>query len=262
MESEDQPKPNMQSSRRNFARSLGIISATGLAGVIALRPKKAAALAILPNCFLKGTRIQTEHGARPIEDLAIGDRLPTAFNGLQPIEWIARNSFRRDDRTKPWPVSVRPVRIARGALADNVPSADLYLTGTHAVMVDGVLVQAGSLVNGATIATDPASGLDELVYFHIKLETHDVITAEGAPCESLLMTGEAYTNFSEYHRLYGEPAALEPPCLPILGGIGRKALLASRLRSAAAIIVDRRQQLDRIRDRLEERAMGQVSTLA
>ena len=34
------------------------------------------------NCFLKGTKIQTVEGERKVEDLAIGDLLPTMFGGL------------------------------------------------------------------------------------------------------------------------------------------------------------------------------------
>ena len=38
-----------------------------------------------PNCFLKGTRIWTIGGERAVEDLAVGDLLPTHSNGLRPI---------------------------------------------------------------------------------------------------------------------------------------------------------------------------------
>ena len=53
-----------------------------------------------------------------------------------------------------------PIRITRSALGDDVPHADLYVTQTHAVLVDGVLVEAGNLVNGNTspLQTLSASG--------------------------------------------------------------------------------------------------------
>ena len=38
-----------------------------------------------PNCFLKGTRIRTIAGEHAVEDLAIGDLLPTHSNGIRPI---------------------------------------------------------------------------------------------------------------------------------------------------------------------------------
>src|SRR5262245_55677591 len=40
------------------------------------------------NCFLKGTKIRTAEGERKIEELAVGDLLPTMFGGLRPLQWI------------------------------------------------------------------------------------------------------------------------------------------------------------------------------
>ena len=80
------------------------------------------------NCFLKGTKIRTAEGERKIEDLAIGDLLPTMFGGLRPVQWIGRYPVKKSDPSKPWAESALPVRIARSALAPNVPHADLYVT--------------------------------------------------------------------------------------------------------------------------------------
>ena len=99
------------------------------------------------------------------------------FGGLRPIQWIARYRYRKGNPSKPWAKSALPVRIARSALGPNVPHDDLYLTSWHSVLIDGVLVPAGSLIN-ATL--DEAGEYDELEYFHLKLESHDVIYAEGA----------------------------------------------------------------------------------
>ena len=48
-----------------------------------------------PNCFLKGTKIRTLTGERNVEDLAIGDLLPTPSNGIRPIQWIGRCKYTR-----------------------------------------------------------------------------------------------------------------------------------------------------------------------
>jgi Hint domain len=68
------------------------------------------------------------------------------------------------------------------------------------LLIDGVLVAAGNLINGTTITRYGACELDKLEYFHIKLERHDVIYAEGAPCETLLEVDEKAANFVEYVR--------------------------------------------------------------
>jgi hypothetical protein len=47
-------------------------------------------------CFLKGTRVRTVTGERKVEDLAIGDLLPTHSNGTQPIKWIGLLSVQKE----------------------------------------------------------------------------------------------------------------------------------------------------------------------
>jgi len=202
------------------------------------------------SCFLKSTTIQTAEGDRKIEDLVVGDLLPTVFGGTRPIQWIARYPFRRSNPAKAWVREVLPVRVARSAIAPNIPNADLYVTQSHALLIDGVLVPAGHLINGTTITLYDADALDELEFFHIKLEAHDVIYAEGAPCETLVDVDENAVNFAEYLRRNQEAR-----CAPWVG-FGPRIEIASHLRSAIAPWLDRRQKLDIIRDRIEERGIA------
>lgn len=206
-------------------------------------------------CFLKGTMIRTADGDRKIENLAVGDLLPTVFNGTCPIQWIARSRFKRSYPNKPWVRDVLPIRVARSALGPGVPHADLYLTEGHALLIDGMLVAAGNLVNGTTITRYAARELDELEYFQIKLEVHDVIYAEGAPCESLLHINDNFANFAEYLRRYGPPKTEETSCAPLLGYGGRKGEIKSCVRSALSPWIDYRQ-VDLIRDRLDARGIA------
>ena len=186
-----------------------------------LRLRRRAALCLRPRsrsgvCFLRGTKIQTVLGDRKVEDLAIGDLLPTMFGGMRPIQWIGRYPFKKSDPSKPWVKEALPVRIARSALAPNVPHADLYVTRAHALFIDGVLVTAENLINDTTITLYEAREYDELEFFHIKLESHDVIYAEGAPVETLANVDENAVNFAEYFRRYGTPKTEEAPCVPIV----------------------------------------------
>jgi hypothetical protein len=209
------------------------------------------------TCFIRGTRIETAAGSRKVEDLAVGDLVPTVFGGMQPIRWVGSYRYRRNDPGRPWAKIVRPVRIAPSALGPGSPHADLLVTQAHALYVDGALVEAGSLVNGTTITLDAAETVDELEFFHIKLDAHDVIFAEGAPCETLLTVDESANNFAHYVRHYGMPQGADRPCLPVLsyGGSGRRQI-QSRLRSAMSPWLDRRHEIDIIRDRLEERGLA------
>ena len=207
------------------------------------------------NCFLKGTTIRTADGDRKIEDLAVGDLLPTVFGGVCPIQWIGRYRFKRSDPTKAWVTDVLPIRVARSALGPDVPHADLCVTKTHALLIDGVLVAAGNLINGTTITRYDARELDELEFFHIKLESHDVIYAEGAPCETLLNVDENAANFAEYLREYGATTE-EAPCAPLVKCGWRRDEIKSCFRSAISPWIDRRHTVDIIRDQLDARGIA------
>src|SRR6516162_11689300 len=208
------------------------------------------------QCFLKGTMIRTAAGDRKIEDLAMGDLLPTVFGGICPIQWIGRYSLKKSDPTKAWVKKVLPVRVVRSALGLDVPNADLYVTKEHALLIDDVLVTAGSLINGTTITVYDPHELDELEFFHIKLERHNAIYAEGAPCETMINVEESSVNFAEYLRKYGHPITQEAPCAPLLSCNSGRSEIRSRLRSAISPWIDRRQKLDIIRDELEERGIA------
>ena len=186
------------------------------------------------HCFLGGTLIRGVDGYRPIETLAVGDLLPTQFSGIAAIRKAIRYTVRRDGAGS-WPENSRLVRIGAGALGENIPARDLFVTNAHAVFLDGVLVPIGSLVNGKTISFDERIDVDALEYFHVAFDSHDVIDAEGAFCES--------------HR-----DAAMPACAPELAFNGGRSQLSSHLRSAIAPLIDRRRPLDRIRDGLEARA--------
>jgi hypothetical protein len=161
-------------------------------------------------------------GYRPIETLAVGDLLPTHFSCTAAIRKLVRYTVHRDGSGS-WPEDCRLVRISAGALGENIPARDLFVTNAHAIFLDGVLVPVGSLVNEKTISFDERTGLDALEYFHV------------AFCES--------------HR----DAAMQA-CAPELAFHGGRSQLSSHLRSAIAPLIDRRRPLDRIRDSLEARA--------
>jgi len=186
----------------------------------------------------------------------VGDLLPTVFGGLCPIQWIGYYPYKKSDQARPWVKDVLPVRVARSALGPNVPNADLLVTKAHALLIDDVLVPAGELINGTTITFYDARDLDELEFFHIKLERHNVIYAEGAPCETVMNVNENAVNFAEYLRHYGPPTTQEAPCAPLLSFKGGRSEIKSRFRSAISPWIDRRQKVDIVRDELEERGIA------
>jgi Hint domain len=134
-------------------------------------------------CYLKGTRILTARGEVKVEDLSTSDIVVTASGEQMPIIWIG-------SRRLVLPPSglgreqYLPIRIGADALADNVPKRDLYVSGDHAVHVDGMLIPASFLVNGSTITV--SENVRDVVYYHVELSRHALLVAEGAPAESYL----------------------------------------------------------------------------
>ena len=242
-------------TRRNIIRMGAIGASAVVANLGTINPSTAGPTPTAPraHCLLRGTTIWTASGSRNVEDMAIGDLLPTMFGGLRSIQWIGHYPIKKSDPSKPWPKDARPVRIARSALAPNLPQAALYVSQAHGVFIDDVLVSAGYLINETTITLCEANELNELEFFHIKLESHDVIYAEGAPVETLLNVDERAVNFAEYFRIYGVPTSNEVPCLPMLSNWRRSGLKSRFCRAMSWI--DRRKRIGAIRDRLEKRAI-------
>jgi Hint domain len=206
------------------------------------------------HCFLRGTRILTPGGEIPVEDLTIGALVET-LNGPLPVKWIGRQRFKKDSPSWHW--SVAPIRVARFALSDQYPRRDLYLSPNHSLFIDDFLIPVEWLVNGRSIGLAMMDDREVIDYFHIELETHEVVFAEGAPAETLLITSdrEDFANFVEYERLYGgdERPAMQP-FAPILKYKGGRGELERLLRLALSPVVDIRGPIQRARDRIAGRA--------
>ena len=107
----------------------------------------------------------------------MGDRVVTASGEVRPVRWIGHRTLRPAARDG-W-----PVRVLKDAFAPGAPARDLWLSPGHAVCVDvvgEVFIPVGKLVNGATIAQVE---VDEVTYWHVELDRHEVLLAEGLPAE-------------------------------------------------------------------------------
>ena len=207
-------------------------------------------------CFLRGTRIWTPQGERRVEDLRINDLVVTSSGEARPIQWVWARRFERQ-RGQKWAEQIAPIRVAQSALAPNTPHRDLFLSRYHCLYVDGVLIPVVDLVNNSTITRFGAEDLREIEYFHVKLERHSVIYAEGAACETLraiTAVNSDTVEFEEYRRLYGEPSLADEPAAPMLGYNGGRSRLRGYIRSAISQVIDVRSKLEIVRDELKERA--------
>ena len=155
------------------------------------------------QCFVAGTMIATPEGERAVETLAADDLVLNTAGQHRPIRFLGRRGV--DLTAAP---QHAPVLIPAGALADGVPSRDLRVSPDHAIAIDGVLVTARALIGGA-IRQERA---DHVMYYHIQLDGHDVILADGTPCETLL-DGEDPVGFDNAHEAVITDVFLAP-CLP------------------------------------------------
>ncbi len=135
-------------------------------------------------CFARGTRLLTPHGYRPVEQLAPGDPLVTEAGERRAVRWIGRRTL---DLGPGGLDEAGPVIISPGAFGAGKPARAVKLSPSHAVYVQGVLVPVQHLVNGATIVRE--RHVAAVTYYHIELDRHDILLADGLPCESYFDTG-------------------------------------------------------------------------
>jgi len=111
-----------------------------------------------------------------------------------------------------------PIRVARFAIDDHAPHSDLYLSPGHCIFFNEALIPVMYLINEASITQGTPSDMSALEYYHIELDTHEVIYAEGALVESFDGSDrEIFSNFVQYERLYGgKHQSKMTPFAPIL----------------------------------------------
>ncbi len=161
-------------------------------------------------CFCAGTRIATPRGEVAVQDLAVGDAVLTASGATRKIVWIGvgRVLVTRGRRS-----AATPVVVHKGALAPNVPNRDLRVSKGHALCLDEVLIPVEFLVNHRSIVWDDRA--QEVSLYHVELETHDVLLANGAPAESYRDDGNRWLFQNANSGWEFPPLA---PCRPVLTG--------------------------------------------
>ncbi len=184
-------------------------------------------------CYLRGTRILTPLGEVAVEALRIGDRVVTRFGGTRAIQWIGRQVFAAHS------VAEFPVHIRAGALGEQMPARDLWVSPGHSMLIEGRLILAKLLVNGVTITQGPVMGA-VIEYFNLDLGEHDCVIAEGTWSETFAdapgLRGQ-FHNAESYEALY--PDASPPAELVLCAerpehGAGLNAALRPVVARAAA----------------------------
>lgn len=154
-------------------------------------------------CFGKGTEIETIDGPKTVESLKPGDYVLTHDTSIVPVRWVGSTSLSRSE-LKAWP-SLCPIRVKQDALGAGRPSKDTLLSPNHRVLVSGwraellfgepeILVPVKALVDGEAITVE--DNCPEISYYHLLLESHQIIYSNGLLSESLFLGQQSLISLS------------------------------------------------------------------
>ena len=137
-------------------------------------------------CFTSGAQIETSRGPIEIEKLSVGDTAVTAFGSQREIIWIGKRTLDCSGEN----AHMAPIKVRADAFGAGVPERDVLLSPGHPVLVrqNGVevLVPIMNLINGTTIER---TSMRSVTYWHVELDQHDVLLADGLPAESFFDMG-------------------------------------------------------------------------
>jgi hypothetical protein len=172
-------------------------------------------------CFARGTGILTPAGYLPVECLGPGDAVICHDGVARNLVWTGHRTLDLQAASND-----NPVRFAAGSLGPGVPARPVRVSPLHALFLDGVLVPACHLVNGATITRETPGAV---TYYHLELARHGVLLADGMPAESYLDNG----NRGEFSAQSGRPAGRQPSCARLVTSGPHLARIRRRLHAIA-----------------------------
>jgi hypothetical protein len=189
--------------------------------------------ATLTPCFVTGTAVATPNGSVAIETLKAGDMVTLSDGGAAPVRWIGRKAVatRFADAAR-----AMPIRVKAGALDEALPARDLLVSPCHALHVDGLLIQAGALVNGVSILRETAMP-ETFTYYHVELDSHALILTEGVAAETFVDNTDrmGFDNWAEHQELFGEGVVMVEMTTPRAKSI-RQVPAAIRARLSARAV--------------------------
>ena len=175
-------------------------------------------------CFAAGTLIETADGPVAVENLSVDDNLVTRDDGLQALRWIGARSVEASGKLAPITFEAGSLPGLENSLSVS-PQHRMLISGPQAELLFGepeVLVAAKHLVGMPGVSCEPTT---MVTYYHLMLDQHQIVFAEGAETESFYASEvglgtisthckarlfEAFPHLAEDIAAYGETAR---PCL-------------------------------------------------
>ncbi len=156
-------------------------------------PPEAVAMAdLLCVSFARGTRITLGDGRQqPIERLAPGDPVLTRDHGRQPLRWLGHVTLRATGAFAPVVIPRDHLGHAGDLIVSQHHRIFLYQRERHpGIATAELLVQARHLVDGRAVFLREGGFVD---YFSLVFDRHEIVYAEGIPCESLMVNEATLT---------------------------------------------------------------------
>lgn len=204
-----------------------------------------------PTCFTRGALIETPDGPRAVETLKAGDKvLRPDGTALEIRMALSRSYGPRELKANP---KLKPIRIRAGALGRDLPWRDLVVSRQHRMLVSSkiaarmfgepdVLIPAIRLTELPGIEVEEEA--QEVEYFHLLFDRHELLVAEGAPTESLYTGAEALKSLGdealeEIFTIFPELAevgTMPPSALPLPPGKQQKQLIARHAKNGKPLL--------------------------
>lgn len=147
-----------------------------------------------PPCLVSGTRVATPDGDMPVEALQAGMQVLAADGRILVLRGVLSTRISQSRLAKD--PKLLPIRIVAGALGAGKPENDLLVSRQHRMLLRSGVAQRmfgqnEVLVSSAKLLALPGvfvdTSLKEVTYFHLIFDEHEIILAEGAETESLLV---------------------------------------------------------------------------
>ncbi|MEM8774385.1 MAG: Hint domain-containing protein [Pseudomonadota bacterium] len=184
------------------------------------------------TCFGEGTQLLTENGLRQVEYISKGDRIWTNGNGFKPVQWVGHAQV---DAEGPY----APIVFAAGTIGN---SNELTLSQEHRVLIDGPDVELHFGEPAVLVAAKHMCGLPgidmrpggRIRYFHLMFDQHEVVSANGALCESFFLSSLALSGVEAEQRR--ELLDLFPSLGKAVHAFGKTAALTLKSHEAQLVL--------------------------
>jgi len=192
-----------------------ILDGTGTIALLDLLPNGRTSLTNITTtppptaiCFCAGTEILTPAGPRKVESLRAGDTVLNDRGEARQLVWAGLSRFGAGDMLAS--PNLWPIRIPKDAIGPGLPMADLHVSPQHRIVLEGtevefmlgdrrVLAAAKHLVGSLAETVKPEAEVD---YYHLLLEDHEILVANGLPCESFQPARRTIDVMSEESRVH------------------------------------------------------------